>query len=73
MISNRHTANIFLAFSICRGQYEKFALWMELHYSLFPVLKHSNYPAIIQEIIDYIIFHPLFDEDYKIVLFYCIC
>ena len=63
VVNNRHSANIFLAFLLCRSNYSELSLWMELHYTFFPLLKGTTYPACIEEVISFISIHPSFFKE----------
>ena len=63
VVYNRHAANIFLAFLLCRSNYTELGLWMELHYNFFPLLKGTTYPDSISDVISYISIHPNFFKE----------
>lgn len=60
VLFNRHSANVFLAFLLCRTSYIELALWIELHYNFFPLIKESPYPSCIDDSLHYIMMHPTF-------------
>ena len=63
VVNNRHSANIFLAFLLCRSNYSELSLWMELHYTFFPLLKGTSYPTCIEDVISFISIHPSFFKE----------
>ena len=62
VLYNHHACNIFLAFLLCNVNYMELGLWMEIHYNLFPLLKKTQYPDCIDDILDYIMIRPCFSE-----------
>lgn len=69
VVTNRHAANIFLAFLMCRTSYVELGLWMSLHFELFQLFKNSQYPDCIESILNFIMMRPMFVRDSEEVWF----
>lgn len=71
VLYNHHAANVFLAFLISRKRYQEVALWMDIHYMIFPLIKNANYPDNITPALDEILRNPTLikvdDEVYSLV------
>lgn len=63
VLYSRHRANIFLAFLITRSLSSELALWMDIHYELFPLLKETGYPDDVDKMVEYCMSHPLIRDE----------
>ena len=63
VLFSRHRANIFLAFLITRSLSSELALWMDINYELFPLMKETGYPNDVDALYDYCLSHPLIRDE----------